>query len=68
VAAELVSKEQHGMAFGTLAAVNAGGDLVSSLMVGALWSAFSVQAAFATSAGLFAAGTLIILRLGRETA
>jgi MFS family permease len=68
VAAELVSKEQHGMAFGTLAAVNAGGDLVSSLMVGGLWSAFSVQAAFATSAGLFAAGTLIILRLGREAA
>jgi len=66
VAAELVSKDQHGMAFGTLAAVNAGGDLVSSLMVGALWSAFSVQAAFGASAALFCAGTLIILRLGRE--
>jgi MFS family permease len=68
VAAELVSKDQHGMAFGTLAAVNAAGDLVSSLMVGALWSAFSVQAAFAASATLFAAGTLIILQLARETA
>jgi MFS family permease len=63
VAAELVPKEQHGMAFGTLAAVNAGGDFVSSLLVGFLWSAFSVQTAFATSAVLFFWGTVIILRL-----
>src|SRR5580698_11363448 len=33
VAAELVPKDQHGMAFGTLAAVNAGGDFLSSVMV-----------------------------------
>ncbi len=63
VAAELVPKDQHGMAFGTLAAVNAGGDFLSSLMVGFLWSAFSVQAAFGTSAVLFFAGTVMILRL-----
>jgi MFS family permease len=65
VAAELLPKEQHGMAFGTLAAVNAGGDFVSSLLVGVLWSAFSVQAAFATSAILFFCGTVIVLRLQR---
>jgi MFS family permease len=63
VAAELVPKEQHGMAFGTLAAVNAGGDFVSSLLVGFLWSAVSVQAAFGASAVLFFAGTVMILRL-----
>jgi MFS family permease len=63
VAAELVSKEQHGMAFGTLAAVNAGGDLISSVMVGFLWSAFSVQVAFATSAALFLVGAVMIARL-----
>jgi len=63
LAAELVPKEQHGMAFGTLAAVNAVGDFVSSLLVGFLWSAFSVQAAFAASALLFFAGALLILRL-----
>jgi MFS family permease len=63
VAAELVSKEQHGMAFGALAAVNAGGDFISSLMVGFLWSAVSVQAAFAASAILFAAGAIMIARL-----
>src|SRR5258708_25000325 len=39
LAAELVPKEQHGMAFGTLAAVNALGDFASSLLVGSLWSA-----------------------------
>jgi MFS family permease len=61
--AEIVPKEQHGMAFGTLAAVNAVGDFLSSLLVGFLWSAFSVQAAFAASAILFFAGAAFILRL-----
>jgi MFS family permease len=63
VAAELVPKDQHGMAFGTLAAVNAGGDFLSSVMVGFLWSAFSVQAAFGASAVLFLVGTVMVLRL-----
>jgi MFS family permease len=61
--AEIVPREQHGMAFGTLAAVNAVGDFVSSLLVGALWSAFSVQTAFAASALLFFAGAILIMRL-----
>ena len=63
VAAELVPKDQHGMAFGTLAAVNAGGDFFSSVIVGFLWSAFSVQAAFGTSAVLFLVGAVMVLRL-----
>jgi MFS family permease len=62
LAAELVSKEQHGMAFGTLAAVNAVGDFASSLLVGFLWSAFNVQTAFAASGVLFVAGAILILR------
>jgi MFS family permease len=65
--AEIVPKEQHGMAFGTLAAVNAVGDFLSSLLVGFLWSAFSVQAAFAASAILFFAGAAFILRLRTPT-
>jgi MFS family permease len=65
VAAELVPKEQHGMAFGTLAAVNAVGDFLSSILVGFLWSAVSVQAAFATSTVFFFASALLILRLRR---
>ena len=63
LSAELVPKEQHGMAFGTLAAVNAVGDFVSSLLVGFLWSAFNVHTAFAASAILFFAGALLISRL-----
>ena len=63
VTAEIVPREQHGMAFGTLAAVNAVGDFLSSLVVGALWSAFGVGTAFGFSALLFAVGALLILRL-----
>jgi MFS family permease len=63
LAAELVPKDQHGMAFGTLAAVNAVGDFLSSLLVGFLWSAFNVQVAFTASALLFFAGAILILRL-----
>jgi hypothetical protein len=51
------------MAFGTLAAVNAVGDFVSSLLVGFLWSAFNVHIAFAASALLFVIGAILILRL-----
>jgi MFS family permease len=63
VAAEIVPREQHGMAFGTMAAVNAVGDFLSSLMVGALWAAFGVGAAFLVSAILFAVGATLVLRL-----
>jgi dipeptide/tripeptide permease len=51
------------MAFGTLAAVNAGGDFISSIFIGFLWSAVSVQAAFGVSAILFLIGAILILRL-----
>ncbi len=65
LAAELIPKQQHGMAFGTLAAVNAVGDLISSLVVGFLWSAVSVRAAFSFAAVLFFLGALVVLRLRR---
>jgi MFS family permease len=62
ITAQIVSREQHGMAFGTLAAVNAAGDFLSSLLVGALWSTLGVGTAFGFSAVLFAAGALLIFR------
>jgi MFS family permease len=65
LAAELIPREQHGMAFGTLAAVNAVGDALSSLAVGFFWSAVSVRAAFSFSAVLFFLGAWVILRLRR---
>jgi MFS family permease len=59
--AELVSEEQHGMAFGTLATVNGIGDFLSSIVVGALWTVYGVQMAFAYSAVLFLAGAGMML-------
>jgi MFS family permease len=63
LAAELVDKEHHGMGFGVLATVNGIGDFVSSVVVGALWTAWGTQAAFAYSTVLFAAGALAVWRL-----
>ncbi len=61
--AELVDGTQHGMAFGVLATVNGVGDFLSSVTVGALWTAFGTSVAFGYSAVLFAAGALLVLRL-----
>lgn len=61
--AALVPEEQHGMAFGTLATVNGVGDFLSSVVVGALWSVFGIQAAFGYSAILFGAGAVLVWRL-----
>jgi MFS family permease len=58
--AELVGKEQHGMAFGTLATVNGIGDFASSIIVGLLWSAFGTTVAFSYSAVLFVLGALLV--------
>lgn len=65
LAAELVPQQQHGMAFGTLAAVNAIGDFASSLIVGFVWSLYSPPLAFAVASILFLAGTLLMFRLPR---
>jgi MFS family permease len=59
--AELVGEEHHGMAFGTLATVNGVGDFLSSVIVGALWTAFGTSVAFGYSAVLFAAGAFLLL-------
>lgn len=67
VAASLIPKEQHGMAFGTLAAVNAAGDFVSSVGVGLLWSALAGWVAFGAVAVLSAAGALLVLGLRTQS-
>ena len=61
--AELVGEEQHGMAFGVLATVNGVGDLLSSIIVGVLWTVAGTTVAFGYSAGLFALGALLVLRV-----
>jgi MFS family permease len=60
--AELVEDSHHGMAFGVLATVNGVGDFISSLAVGALWTAFGTSVAFGYSAALCTAGALVLLR------
>jgi MFS family permease len=61
IAADLVPASQHGMAFGTMAAVNAVGDFGSSLLIGALWSHYSPVAGFATAGALFFAGLILLV-------
>jgi MFS family permease len=61
--AELTEESQHGMAFGVLATVNGAGDLLSSVIVGALWTAFGTTAAFGYSAALSLAGAWLVWRL-----
>lgn len=60
--AELVEEDHHGMAFGVLATVNGLGDFISSIVVGALWSAFGTSVAFGYSAVLFVMGSLLVSR------
>jgi MFS family permease len=60
--AELVPEQHHGMAFGTLATVNGIGDLISSAVVGLLWTAFGTQVAFGYSGVLFVLGGVLVWR------
>jgi MFS family permease len=66
--AELVSKEQHGMAFGVLATVNGVGDFLSSIAVGLLWTGFGTTVAFSYSLALSLAGAMLVLSLRRSAA
>ena len=60
--AELVTEEQHGMAFGVLATVNGVGDFLSSIVVGLLWTSFGTAVAFSYCGVLFILGSLLVLR------
>jgi len=63
LAAELLPEHIRSTGFGTLAAVNGLGDLLSSLIVGLLWTAFSPAVGFGYAALLSALGALILWRL-----
>lgn len=62
--AELVAVEHHGIAFGTLATVNGIGDLFSSVVVGALWTAVGITPAFGYSAILSLVAAVLVWRIG----
>jgi len=64
--AELVPPSRHGTAFGLLAAVNAVGDMVSSILVGVIWQVAGPSIAFAYCTVLFTLGALIIFNIPKN--
>jgi MFS family permease len=58
--AEILPGEVRGSGFGVLAAANGIGDLISSIVVGALWSAVSPAAGFIDAAAFALLGALVI--------
>ena len=67
VTARLVDKDLRGTAFGVLATVNGIGDLLSSSLVGVVWTVIGAGAAFGGAAVLCGAGALIMIAGARRT-
>jgi MFS family permease len=60
ITAHAVPPEIRGTGYGTLAAANGVGDLVSSTLVGVLWSVAGPGVAFGVAAALCLAGTVVL--------
>jgi len=63
LAADLLPEDVRGTGYGVLATVNGLGDFLSSIVVGALWTAVSPAAGFAYAAALFVLGAVVIYRV-----
>lgn len=63
VAAEVLPRANRGSGFGVLAAANGVGDVVASVVVGALWTGVNPSAGFAYAAVFTGAGAALILWL-----
>lgn len=61
--ADIVEPEVRGTAYGLLGAVNGGGDVAASVVVGGLWTLVSPTAAFAYAAVAMLAGAVLVYRL-----
>jgi uncharacterized membrane protein YeaQ/YmgE (transglycosylase-associated protein family) len=59
--ADIAPEEVRSTGFGVLAAVNGIGDLVSSAIVGALWTAYSPTVAFSYAFVMTVVGALVTL-------
>ncbi|HTZ99467.1 MAG TPA: MFS transporter [Candidatus Aquilonibacter sp.] len=69
LAAELLPGTVRGSGFGVLATANGIGDLVSSIVVGALWSSVSARAGFLYAAVFAAIGAVVVyFSRARQTA
>lgn len=60
LAGEMVERTSRGTAFGALASVNGVGDMLSSVIVGLLWTSVGFTAGFAYAAVLGAIGTVLL--------
>jgi len=60
VTASLVPKEIRATCYGVLGAVNGMGDLISSFLVGLVWTLFSPQLAFLVAGFMLSIGTMIL--------
>lgn len=63
LAADLLPLEQRGVGYGALATVNSFGDLLSSIVVGLLWSKVSISAGFAYGTILTLLGAIALATL-----
>jgi MFS family permease len=61
LAGEMVEEESRALGFGALATVNGVGDLISSVMIGFIWTFIGYSAGFMVAAVIGAAGTIILI-------
>ena len=67
LAAEILPTKSRGSGYGVLATVNGIGDLVSSVVVGALWSSVSANAGFLYAGAFTLLGAILIFFSGRPS-
>ncbi len=63
ITANLVPESLHNIGYGVLGAANGVGDLISSALVGALWTAVSAPCAFLAAAAIMLCGTVLMARV-----
>ncbi len=67
VSGQMVEEPRRALGFGALATVNGIGDLISSFVVGILWSVFGFAAGFAFAAIVATAGALALIGTSRRS-
>jgi MFS family permease len=66
VSGQMVEEQRRALGFGALATVNGIGDLISSFVVGILWSVFGFNAGFAFAAVVGAMGVFALIRTSKS--
>jgi MFS family permease len=68
LAADLLPLAQRGIGYGALATANSIGDLLSSIVVGYLWSHLSAASGFIYAAALTVAGAVALMAIPKAVA